>query len=372
MKVVYVIDTLETGGAEQSLLEITSRLTKTTPVVCHLYRGDALKSKFEAAGIKVISLGLSGPYQFVQAFKKLKAVCASERPDLIVSALYRAEITSRCVAKSLKIPQVGSFVSDSYSEHKKSTFSAVGRVKFKFFYWINRLTARLSVAYISNSESIKQSNSKALNIPLNKIHTIYRGRLVKGIVRADSSHPEIKFLNVGRLIRGKGQAELIRAFSEFLKTHTQATLTIAGEGSSRKGLEQEIAFYNLQTRVSLLGNVEDVSALYAQHDCLVFPSHYEGFSGVLVEAMLARLPILASDIPMNLEALEHKKTGFVFAVKNEASILEAMKWFSANRSKATAMAEEAYTDACNRFDIKSIVQQHESLYEVVVTNYPAR
>ena len=260
MKVLYVIDTLETGGAEQSLLEITSRLTKTDPVVCHLYQGSALKSRFEAAGIKVISLNLTGPYQFIQAFKKLKAVCVSEKPDLIVSALYRSEISSRLVARALTIAQIGSLVSDSYSENKKSTFRAVGRIKFKFFYWINRLTASLTVAYISNSESIKRSNSKALHIHLDRIHTIYRGRPVKTVVRTNLTRTQLKFLNVGRLIQGKGQRELIQAFSDFRKIHPQATLTIAGEGPFRKELEQEIAFHNLQNHVSLPGNVEDVSA----------------------------------------------------------------------------------------------------------------
>lgn len=372
MKVLYVIDTLETGGAEQSLLAISSRLTRSTAVVCHVYRGAALKQKFEAANVPVISLDLAGGYNFFEAYKKLKNICRSEKPDLIVSALYRSEIISRFVARSMNIPQIGSFVSDSYSENKKATFSSLGRLKFKFFYWLNRITANYSAAYVANSESIKQSNSRALGVPPEKIHVIYRGRQVSEISRAPSLRDEIRFLNVGRLIRGKGQKELIHAFSRFIKVRPESTLTIAGEGPFRTELEADVQKLELMNSVKLLGNVENVSALYQRHDCLVFPSHYEGFSGVLVEAMLSKLPVLASDIPMNLEAITHLNTGYIFEVKNEDAILEAMNWFAVNREAATEIANRAFADASSRFDIQAIVQQHEDLYQAIVTNAKRR
>ena len=370
VKVLYVIDTLETGGAERSLLEIASRLLHLTPVVCHLYQGETLKPKFETAGIKVISIDLKGSYQFIQAYKELKKVCLTEKPDLIVSALYRSEIISRVVARKLRIVQIGSLVSDSYSENKKSTFTFLGRLKFKIFYWINVLTAGLSAAYIANSESIKLSSSKALKIPLDKIHTIYRGRTVKanpGTRQADAM--PLKFLNVGRLIKGKGQSELIQAFAKFLQSNPESTLTIAGDGPYRPELEHLIVLNKLVNKVYLLGNIDNVSQLYIDHDCLVFPSHYEGFSGVLVEAMLHKIPVLASDIPMNLEAIVHNKTGYIFTVKNEDSILKAMEWFYTHRDNATVFAEEAYKEACRRFDSNVIVRQHEDLYSEVVGKF---
>lgn len=372
MKILYVIDTLETGGAEQSLLEISSRLTRNAAVVCHLYKGAALKQKFEMARIPVFSLDLTGNYNFLEAYRKLKAVCESEKPDLIVSALYRSEIISRLVARSMNIPQIGSFVSDSYSGNKKATFSAFGRLKFKFFYWLNRITANRATAYVANSESIRQSNSRALGVPPGKIHVIYRGRQVKEISRLNSTGEQIKFLNVGRLIRGKGQRELIHAFARFIKTQPGSTLTIAGEGPFRTELEADVQKLELGNAVKLLGNVEHVSELYQNHDCLVFPSHYEGFSGVLVEAMLSKIPVLASDIPMNKEAVTHLQTGYIFEVKNEDAILEAMNWFAANRTVATEISERAFAEARIRFDIHAIVKQHEDLYQAIVMNATTR
>src|SRR3954467_15737703 len=70
-KVLFVIDTLQTGGAEQSLLANVIRFKNMQPVVCHLYAGDQLKQQFIDHGINVHSVSLKKKYGFPQAYKKL-------------------------------------------------------------------------------------------------------------------------------------------------------------------------------------------------------------------------------------------------------------------------------------------------------------
>ncbi|HYH15022.1 MAG TPA: hypothetical protein VD794_07375, partial [Flavisolibacter sp.] len=82
-KVLFVIDTLELGGAEQSLLANISRFKNTEGVVCHLYCGETLKPKFQEMGINVYSLDIKKQYGFLQAYKELKAIAIKERPDVI-------------------------------------------------------------------------------------------------------------------------------------------------------------------------------------------------------------------------------------------------------------------------------------------------
>lgn len=367
MKVVYLIDTLKVGGAERSLLELSSKLKYITPVVCHLYRGDTLRPQFEAAGVRVISLNLDGPYQFWRAYQLFRSVCASEKPDAIVSALYRSDLVARIVGRKLGIMQIGSWVSDSYSESKRATFSYFSRWKYKGFYVLNRLTIRWCTAIISNSESIKQSNSLALGVDPAKVKVIYRGREI----HSDLQKPEhykaggsVRFLSVGRLIKGKGLEELVAAFGALSRNHPDASLTIAGDGPLTDVLMKMIAERKLEDRVKLAGYVEDVSALYASHHCLVFPSHLEGLSGVLIESMLHHLPILASDIPMNREIITQGKTGYLFPVRNELGILEAMEWFIGHPEAAVSMSEAAYLQALDRFDIEHVAQQHEDFLKV--------
>ena len=70
-KVLYLIDTLAVGGAERSLLDITSRFESVQPVMCHLYTGDALKPTFETAGVRVTSLNINKKYGFGEAVRRL-------------------------------------------------------------------------------------------------------------------------------------------------------------------------------------------------------------------------------------------------------------------------------------------------------------
>ena len=67
--------------------------------------------------------------------------------------------------------------------------------------------------------------------------------------------------------------------------------------------------------------------LFRSSNCFVFPSRFEGFSGALVEAMMTGVPIISSNIPMNLEAVEHNKTALVHEMKNSKDLLSKMDFF---------------------------------------------
>ncbi len=364
MKVLYLIDTLEVGGAERSLLELTPRLKHIKPIVCHLYRGDVLRSRFEAAGVPVISLNLRGPYQLLRAYRLLRDLCIKEKPDAIVSALYRSDLLARIAGRRLGIMQVGSWVSDSYAESKKATFGFFARWKYSLFYWLNLLTIQYSTAIISNSESIRQSNSKALRVPLEKVKVIYRGREILHQNERPPRYAEgkpVRYLSVGRLIKGKGLEELIRAFDDLCDNHLNAKLTIAGDGPLLKTLKEIVKECKANDKIQFTGYVEDVGELYRSHHCLVFPSHLEGISGVLIEAMLNHLPVLASDIPMNREIITHGETGFLFPVGDQQGILQTMTWYLAHARDAETMSDNAYRFACQNFDIERVAVQHEKV-----------
>ncbi len=70
IKVLYVIDTLYTAGAERSLLEITKRFKKVEPVFVHIYKTDTLKQEFLSSGLSVHSLEVPGDWNLRLAKKK--------------------------------------------------------------------------------------------------------------------------------------------------------------------------------------------------------------------------------------------------------------------------------------------------------------
>lgn len=370
VKVLFVIDTLEIGGAERSLLEIASRLKNFSPIVCSLFTGTTLRSAFEERRVPVHAFDIQGKYAFIEGYRKLKQLVEEEKPALIVSALYRAEMISRLVSRATGVPQLSSIVSDTYSAEKRATMSWRGRVLFTFFYWINRLTAGIPYAFVANSKSIGSSVGKALGISGEKIHVIYRGRKIPS-GKPNRPKDRQKFLCVGRLITSKGHDLILEAFASIHAEFPSATLSFAGDGPDRVRLENLALGLAVKDHVFFLGQCESMDEVYAGHDCLVFASRLEGFSGVLVEAMMAGIPILASDIVMNKEAIDSGRTGYLFMAGDVSAIRTAMEYFLKHREEAARLSEVGFQDAVARFNIESIAQQHERLYLQIINKWKA-
>lgn len=369
-KILFVIDTLQLGGAEQSLLENTSRFKNIHPIVCHIYTGAILEPRFREKGIKVYSLNIARKYGFLEAYNKLRKIVAEERPDLMVAYLTRSEIVTRLLGKFNRIPVVGTFVNDLYCKSYNQHLSWKAKNVVSLFKYINKVTSGICVGFVSNSQAIKDANAKHLNIRPEKIKVINRGRDSYKFRRRNlenyHSDSPIKFLNVSRLFSVKGHRFMILGFQKFLEQHPNASLTIVGDGPLRNDLNTLITANGLNEKVILLGARNDVPALLPEYDCFVFPSLVEGFSGAIVEAMFAGLPILASDIPQNQEAVSHMATGYLFKTESAEEVAKAMVWFKENRAEANRFAESAYEFAKENFELDTIVTRFETYLENVI------
>ncbi|MEN9422559.1 MAG: hypothetical protein RLZZ107_2044, partial [Bacteroidota bacterium] len=329
-KVLFVIDTLEVGGAEQSLLENLKRFDKIEPMVCHLYKGDALKKSFIDHGIKVFSVNSIKKYGFGSNMIALDKIISEQKPDAIVAYLTRSELVSRMVALKHQIPVFGTFVSDLYSNTYNKSLSFKAKISVRIFKFLNIITAPLCKGFIANSEAVKIANAKQLHIDSFKIEVINRGRdenKFKKIQDFNAVSDKVNFINVGRLVPVKGQLELIRAFSNLVAEHSNIHLSIAGEGPCRKELESEIEKREMHNYITLLGSVSNLHERLPGSDCFLFPSHSEGFSGSVVEAMMSGVPVVVSDIAVNKEVVTHGYNGYLFEAGSEESLLNAMKWF---------------------------------------------
>lgn len=371
-KVLFIIDTLELGGAEQSLLANVTRFNHTNAVVCHLYKGETLKPQFIEKGIKVYSFNIQKQYGFVEAYKQLKKVVGAERPDIMVAYLTRSELVARLVAKYNKVPVVGTFVTDLYAINYNNHLSWMAKRKVWLFKQLNKWTSSICSGFIANSLAIKEANSKQLSIPLQKIKVINRGReSFKFTCKSFERKKEdvvIRFLNVSRLYQAKGHSDLILAFKKFVEVYPFSELHIVGDGPMRDKLQQLITDNQLGEKVFLLGSRNDVPSLISLYDCFVFPSHVEGFSGSLVEAMFAGLPIIASNIPQNKEVVTHQETGYLFEKGSVEDLAEALFWYKDNEIIATAMAKKAYSFAKQNFELEKIVAQFENyLHNAIIS-----
>lgn len=362
MKVFFLIDTLTNAGTENSVLQLVQGLSiKIEPIVIYFYPKHDLLKQFENAGVKVIFLDLKGKYDFLNGIKKLRCIVKLEKPALMVSSLFRANIISRLVSLIEGIPHVGTLVSDSYSKEARIIKSPLVRTKFNFFWSLDRITASIPKHYISNSKYLVISHSGTLGIRPTKVNVIYRGRKITDNHWKRVESNNFHFFAIGRLIPLKGYLELILAFQKVKKKYPCIDLTIYGEGIYRTELENLISVLNLKDCIYLQGSVPDVSDKISDFDCFVFTSWYEGFSGALVEAMMAGIPIIASDIPMNLEAVQDKETALVFPVRNVDALADKMIYAIEHPEEMAEMGRRAREVAIERFDIEKIAKQYEAV-----------
>jgi glycosyltransferase involved in cell wall biosynthesis len=369
MKVFFTLDSLANAGTEKSTLDILSHFSKDVEVkVIYFYPGSDLKPDYEKAGIPLCYVDLKGKRSLLTGTRRLIKMIREEKPDLIVSSIMRANFISRFAGKITGTPVVGTFVNDSYGDirieemRKKNQYG-----KFRFFWLLDRYTAGIPIYWISNAASIARSNAQALHIRKKNSKVIYRGRETSlfPVWKPANENGRFKFVFVGRLLQRKGLEELLQAFRLAGEKHPNIQLDIYGEGLFRKKLESLIQTLQLSDRVTLHGKVPNGWRKLYEADCFVFPSWYEGFSGSLVEAMIAGIPIIASDIPMNLEAVS-KDTALIYPVKNTNELAASMNRMIESYPSMIEMGKQARQVACERFDINMIAHQYETFLKEVV------
>ncbi|HRN80335.1 MAG TPA: glycosyltransferase family 4 protein [Ferruginibacter sp.] len=375
-KVLYLIDTLEMGGAEQSILEIASRFKNFSAVVCHIYPGHTLRPAYEAAGIEVVSLNLPTGSKHKVILPELLKVVERFQPVLIHASLYRSMMVSRKLKRITGLPLVNSFVSNSYAPARTDKLKWTTRLKLRYYQMLDASTSKIPDVYISNSNAIAESNAKALKISKSKIRVIHRGRSIEryghvtgaqvaAVRSAMGLNNQRIVLNVGRLRQAKGQADLIRAFSKIHHLFPDSVLWIAGEGTYRSVLEQLVRELNLSEAVQLLGNRNDVEVLMAAADVFVFPSYYEGLPGVILEAMMAGKIIVASDIPENRECIDEYSALFFPVGDTERIALQVSNVLQDTQS-FKGLGERASGVAHEKFDIHQIARQYEEVYQQLI------
>jgi len=187
---------------------------------------------------------------------------------------------------------------------------------------------------------------------------------LKGLREIYGNGPII--LTVSRLLIRKGYLEAIRAIEKIIKSNPEVKYLIAGEGHDREHFQNLIRKLKLEENIFLLGNRNDIPTLLAFSDIFLFPSHYEGQGGALVEAMILGKPIISSKIPVIEESVKDNFSALLFEPKSIEDISAKILWAISNQEKMKEYGENAKNDAELRFDIEKVALQHEEMYDKVV------
>jgi len=148
-------------------------------------------------------------------------------------------------------------------------------------------------------------------------------------------------LTVARLAKPKGHRDLLEAIGALPASCADVHFVWAGAGEEEAGLRAAVRAAGVADRVHLLGYQSNVPALLYAADLFVFPSHWEGFSRALIEAMSAGLPIVASDASSNPEQLGDGRLGLLFPNRDPARLAERISNALAHPDRMRTMAGRA-------------------------------
>jgi len=167
---------------------------------------------------------------------------------------------------------------------------------------------------------------------------------------------------VGRLVAVKGYRYLLAAMPAVLAQQPEAHLVIIGDGVEAPALRAQAQTLGIADYVHFTGARPDVEALLGAFDLFVSTSLVEGLPTVVLESMAARVPVIASAIPGNLELVSDGETGIVTPPADPPALASAIGAALAEPERMRWLAAAAYRQARTKFSIEAIADRYAALY----------
>jgi glycogen synthase len=172
---------------------------------------------------------------------------------------------------------------------------------------------------------------------------------------------------VGRVVFEKGVHVLVDSMRRVLARHPRVKLIVAGTGNHLLSIRRQVAELELGNRVQVTGFLpdEDRDRLFKVADVAVFPSLYEPFGIVALEAMAARVPVVVTDVGGLREVIRPHETGLIARPDDPDSLAWAINHTFDHPEWARMRAENAYRAVNEEFNWHSIAQATRRVYERV-------
>jgi glycosyltransferase involved in cell wall biosynthesis len=231
-----------------------------------------------------------------------------------------------------------------------------------------RLMAGAPDAVFAVSEQVRGHAIEVDRIDAARVHTIYNGLNLAdwdAAPRPVKDPGEFLVATVGNIRRVKGHDVFIRAAATIVKQFPRASFSIAGEVlepayfAELQTLVQEL---NLVDHVRFEGGITNLRQHLQAADIFVLPSRSEGFSNAIIEAMASSLPVVATDVGGNAEAVKDGITGFLVAPEDLGALSAAILRLLADPIQAKAMGAAGRGLVAEKFTTEAMMSQIAGAY----------
>lgn len=351
--VVHVLTSLDFGGVERHMEVIASVLehARLRHMFVAIGNGGAAEAKLRALGADVRCLDQKIKIPSLGAIRALLILFRRERPYVVhthgaeanfhgLIAAWLARVAVR-IGEEIGIP--------NHSPKARHVF---------------RLVYGAAHRVIGVSRVVTQWLTDSGEVPADKAIRI------DNPVRLPALRPEgggkesfLRIIFVGRLESVKNPSGLLTGFSKLLEQVGKAELWFVGDGSERPSLENAVRQTGLGERVTFFGFQKNPETYIYQCDVLVQPSHSEGFSLGLVEAMACGVPVISTAVGSAPEIIQPSSTGWLLPKPDPVLIAGALReaW-DLGPKKLREMGLQARKSVEGRFEPINYLERIEALY----------
>jgi glycosyltransferase involved in cell wall biosynthesis len=371
IKVVHIVPMLSPGGAERVAVHIVRGLNRERyePVVVS-FTGRLecdLDCLLEEAGVEVRYLGKRPGFDY-RMYARLHPVLRECQPDIVHTHLH----VLRYALPSLLLLQRASLL---HTVHNLADREIEPRAR-----WIQRYALNHGVVPVAVAQEVALS--------LRRLYGIQQCRVISNGIPTDCyaspktprsewrarqgfGDDDVLFVCVARFAPQKNHVLLLKAFAQGPASDPKAHLVLVGEGVLRQQLEELAKNLGLTSQVHFLGLRTDIPDVLSAMDVFVLSSDWEGNPLSVMEAMASGLPIVSTAAGGVPDLFESGKEGFIVQPGDAQGLSHSMASLLGDQEARRSLGRAAARRAKENFDVSTMVQAYEELYENMV-DHPHR
>jgi len=362
-KVCYVIGTLEIGGAERQLFHLVRLLDRSRfiPVVIAL-RGGRMKEEFESTGAVLHIVGKKWKLDLT-FFMRLVSIIRKEKPDILHTWMFTSNTWGRLAGLCLRVPAMVA------SERSMDLW------KKPYHYFLDWILARHTDKIIFNSEKVADFYQRKLHLSKESVKVVYNG--LDTAVYRNISDTGIRFklgigdskfvLAGGRLSPEKGLEYFLHAAAQVHQKFPDIRFVITGEGPEREKLMQIAGNLGISNLVYFPGYVKDFAELVSSAEMVVLSSLWEGMPNIIIEAMAAGKPVIATSVGGCKEIVHEGENGFLVQPRDPDALAKKMMLLLQKPDLCKMMGANGFLTVAAGFSLDGMVKKYEEIYDAVLS-----
>jgi glycosyltransferase involved in cell wall biosynthesis len=354
LPLAIVLSSFEPGGTERQMIELVRRLDQSrweVHVACFHARGSWLGRAVErAASVEEFPLRSFRHPSTLTQMRAFARWCRARRLALVHTTELYANIFGLPAAALGRVP-VRIASRREINPDKSAAQIALQRGAYA-----------LATRVVANSAAAAERLRRE-RVPARKLAIIPNGLDLRQFKpRGHRARPR-RVAIVSNLRPEKGHDVLLAAAVEVLREEPDARFDVVGDGTERARLESRAAALGLAGAVNFLGHSDDVAARLAEADIFVLPSRSEAFPNVVLEAMGAGLPVVASAVGGVLEMVEHGRSGLLTPAGDHRALATSLVRLMREPDLAARLGAAARMTVEARYSFDRMVSAFDNLYQ---------